>query len=48
MHDRDPSIHVTCDARAWAPILSPYREPNCARSTVELVITAVPFVSYGF
>jgi hypothetical protein len=44
MHERDPSIHATCDALAWAPILSPYRESNCARSTVELVITAVPFV----
>ena len=44
MHERDPSIRATCDARAWAPILARYREPNCARSTVELVITAVPFV----
>jgi acyl-lipid omega-6 desaturase (Delta-12 desaturase) len=44
MHERDPSIHATCDARAWAPILASYREPNCARSIVELVITAVPFV----
>ena len=44
MHERDPSIHATRDPRAWAPILARYREPNCARSTVELVITAVPFV----
>ena len=44
MHERDPSIHATRDPRAWAPILACYREPNCARSTVELVITAVPFV----
>ena len=44
MHERDPSIHATRDPRAWAPILARYREPNCARSTVELVIMAVPFV----
>ena len=30
--------------RAWAPLLAPYREPSSARSTVELVITAVPLV----
>jgi acyl-lipid omega-6 desaturase (Delta-12 desaturase) len=44
MHERYPSIDATRDPRAWAPILARYREPNCARSTVELVITAVPFV----
>ena len=44
MHERYPSIDATGDPRAWAPILARYREPNCARSTVELVITAVPFV----
>ena len=44
MRERDPSIHATRDPQAWAPILGRYREPNCARSTVELVITAVPFV----
>jgi len=32
------------DPLAWAPMLARYREPSCARSTVELVITAVPFV----
>ena len=42
--ERDPVFHATRDPRAWAPILARYREPNCARSTVELVITAVPFV----
>ena len=44
MPERYPSIHATRDPRAWAPILARYREPNCARSTVELAITAVPFV----
>jgi len=44
MHERDPGIHATLDPRAWPPILARYREPKCARSTIELVITAVPFV----
>ena len=44
MHERDPGIHATLDPRAWLPILARYREPNSARSTIELVITAVPFV----
>ena len=44
MHERDPSIHGTLDPRVWPPILARYREPNCARSTIELVITAAPFV----
>jgi hypothetical protein len=44
MHERDPSIRATRGPRAWAPILACYREPNCARSAVELVITSVPFV----
>ena len=43
MHERDPGIHATLDPRAWPPILARYREPNSARSTIELVITAVPF-----
>jgi acyl-lipid omega-6 desaturase (Delta-12 desaturase) len=44
MHERDPGIHATIDPRAWPPILARYREPNSARSTIELVVTAVPFV----
>jgi acyl-lipid omega-6 desaturase (Delta-12 desaturase) len=44
MHERDPGIHATLDPRAWPPILARYREPNSARSTIELMITAVPFV----
>src|ERR1700734_4555226 len=44
MHEADPSVATTRAPRAWAPILAGYREPNCARSTVELIITSVPFV----
>src|SRR6202050_4910539 len=44
MHERYPSSFATRDPRAWARILARYREPSGARSTVELVITAVPFV----
>src|SRR6202167_5813001 len=44
MYERYPSIPATRDPRAWAPILARYREPNCARSTMELAITVVPFV----
>jgi acyl-lipid omega-6 desaturase (Delta-12 desaturase) len=38
MHER------AADSRALAHILARYREPNCARGVLELVITAVPFV----
>jgi len=34
----------TIAAREWAQILAKYREPSHARSILELVITAVPFV----
>ena len=44
MHERYPSSSATRDPRAWARILARYREPSGARSTVELAITAVPFV----
>ncbi len=44
MHEREPNIHTTRGSRAWAPLLARYREPSGARSTVELVITAVPLV----
>jgi omega-6 fatty acid desaturase (delta-12 desaturase) len=38
MHER------AADSRALTHILARYREPNCARGVLELVITAVPFV----
>jgi len=44
MHERAPDVHTTPDSRALAHILARYREPNCARGVLELVITAVPFV----
>src|SRR3984885_693042 len=44
MHGADPSAAATRAPRGWAPILAGYREPNCARSTVEFIITSVPFV----
>jgi len=31
------------DSRMWAQVLSDYRQPNCARSILEIVITALPF-----
>jgi omega-6 fatty acid desaturase (delta-12 desaturase) len=44
MYERARIVDAIRDAKAWAPILSRYREPNSARSTVELLITAVPLV----
>jgi acyl-lipid omega-6 desaturase (Delta-12 desaturase) len=44
MHEPEPNIPGTPDPRAWTPTLAHYREPSCARSTVELAITAIPFV----
>jgi acyl-lipid omega-6 desaturase (Delta-12 desaturase) len=44
MGERELDIFAARDARALSPILARYRESNCARSTVELVITAVPLV----
>ena len=44
MHEGNSAIHATRDRRAWAPMLARYREPSCARSTVKLMITAVPLV----
>lgn len=36
----------TANARDWAKMLGSYREPSHARSAIELVITAVPFVLF--
>jgi hypothetical protein len=44
MHEGAPDVHTTPDFCALAHILARYREPNCARGVLELVITAVPFV----
>jgi len=37
--------HCQPDARHWVTALACYREPSLARSLVELVVTAVPFVA---
>ena len=44
MRERELDIFAARDARALSPILARYQEPSCARSTVELVITAAPLV----
>jgi acyl-lipid omega-6 desaturase (Delta-12 desaturase) len=43
MHEPEPNGEITPEAHAWTRILTDYREPSCARSVLELVITAVPF-----
>jgi omega-6 fatty acid desaturase (delta-12 desaturase) len=43
MHERTLNFHTIPDSREWAPVLARYRESNCTRSVIELVITAVPF-----
>ena len=40
-----PEVRAAPRERAWLKILSRYRQPNRFRSTVELVITVVPFVA---
>ena len=44
MDQRSPNTGVTFDSRTLIRDLAAYREPNSARSVVELLITAVPFV----
>ena len=44
MNEREPNSHDRRDARVGVPLLTRYREPSFARSMLELVITAVPFV----
>ncbi|MGB7101404.1 MAG: fatty acid desaturase [Xanthobacteraceae bacterium] len=44
MREREPNNPAAQDPLAWTPMLACYREPSCARSSVELVITAVPLV----
>ena len=44
MLERDLSFPPARNPRAWPPLLAAYREASSARSTVELVITAVPLV----
>src|SRR5579862_9499414 len=44
MHERESDIHNTPHPRSWTATLARYRQPNSARSIIELAITAVPFV----
>ena len=44
MHEPEPNVRTTCYSRSWARILARYREPSCARSMFELVMTALPLV----
>ncbi|MFP4538170.1 MAG: fatty acid desaturase [Dichotomicrobium sp.] len=44
MHQQVPNAHTPPDARALANLLGRYRTPSAARSTLELLITALPFV----
>jgi acyl-lipid omega-6 desaturase (Delta-12 desaturase) len=38
-------LSAPSDARSWAPILARYREPNSARSVLEIAITLGPYVA---
>jgi omega-6 fatty acid desaturase (delta-12 desaturase) len=44
MNEQGANLPVTGDPRAFAQSLASYREPSCARSVVEIAITALPFV----
>jgi omega-6 fatty acid desaturase (delta-12 desaturase) len=43
-----PSAAAIPDARAWAQILEPYRQPSNGRGIIEIVITIVPLVTLWF
>lgn len=42
MIEHEPNLVVTADGSMWAQILADYRQPNCARSILEIVVTALP------
>ena len=44
MHERESNLRSMPDPTEWTPILARYREPSCARSMLELVVTALPLV----
>ena len=44
MNEREPNLQVTPDSRSLTQILARYREPSCARSIIEIVITVLPLV----
>ena|SRR5438067_836935 len=39
------SATAACAARSWTQILAPYRNPNSARSVVEIIITFMPLAA---
>jgi len=43
MIEHESNLVGTGDSRVWARVLADYRQPNCARSVLEIVITALPF-----
>jgi len=44
MNEQEANLPAPGDARALAQSLAGYRDPSCARSVVEIAITALPFV----
>jgi hypothetical protein len=42
MNEQEANLPVTGDSRALAQSLAGYREPSCARSILEIIITALP------
>src|SRR3990170_2290645 len=44
MNEQEANLPVTGDSRALAQSLAGYREPSCARSILEIVITVLPLV----
>jgi omega-6 fatty acid desaturase (delta-12 desaturase) len=44
MNEQDANLPVTGNPRALAQSLASYREPSCARSILEIAITALPLV----
>ncbi len=46
MYQPGADTKTTISAREWLPILTGYWKPDPGRSTLELIITAVPFVAF--
>ena len=38
-----PETSLDKNARSWTKVLARYRRPNTARSTIEIVVTVLPF-----
>jgi omega-6 fatty acid desaturase (delta-12 desaturase) len=45
LHDCSGALRPASEARSWVRILAPYREPNHARSIVEIAITLGPLAA---